>query len=97
MNQITVSICTGKDCYVAGAAHLKQLDAALSPKIKSQIRLTGADCPGYCAANGCLCAPRVQVNDRMILRATPGDVLRSICECLERVTTLQPLTPGCPG
>jgi len=82
MSPVTVTVCTGRSCYVAGAAHLKQLDAALSPKLKSQIRLTGTDCPGYCAAHGCRCAPRVQVNDRVLLRATPGEVLRSIRECL---------------
>jgi NADH:ubiquinone oxidoreductase subunit E len=82
MQRINVTICSGPACCVPSAAHLKQLELALSPKLKSQICLRGVHCPGACAAGNTSCAPRVEVNGHLLLRATPAEVVRAIREQL---------------
>jgi hypothetical protein len=80
MDQIIVSICTGKTCYTAGATLFKQLGLLMGAKVKSQVSLVGAD---DALTTDARLAPCVKVNGRLITQATPGDVMFAIRECLK--------------
>ena len=80
MEKIIVSICTEKTCYTAGATLFKQLSMLLGAKLKSQVVITGTD--EAWVTNPAL-APCVKVEGRLITRATPGDVINAIHECLQ--------------
>ena len=81
MNKTKVTICTGEKCYVKATAHMKQLNNAMSAKLKSQIEFVGSSCPGHCAAAGFCSAPHVKVNDQLISGATATQVIAAIHEC----------------
>ncbi|MBL7016082.1 MAG: hypothetical protein ISR84_00840 [Kiritimatiellales bacterium] len=80
MEKIVVSICTEKTCYTAGATLFKQLSTLLGAKMKSQVLITGTD--QAWVTNPAL-APCVKVDGRLIMRATPGDVINAIRDCLQ--------------
>lgn len=85
MKKIVVSICTEKTCYTAGATLFKQLSLLLGAKMNSQVLITGTDEP--LAINPAL-APCVKVDGRLITRATPGDVINAIRDCLKAKSEL---------
>jgi NADH:ubiquinone oxidoreductase subunit E len=82
MTKVNVSICTGSACYTAGATYFKQLNNIMGAKLKSQVRLSGSDCPGRCAECGQKNAPCVRIGDSVMRTATPGDLIESIRESL---------------
>lgn len=78
MKKIKVSICSSPTCYTQGARLFKELGTILCQSLKEQIVLSGSSCGGLCAEAGCLLAPCVRVNNQLITRAAPGDVLQTI-------------------
>jgi len=91
MEKIIVSICTEKTCYTAGATLFKQLSLLLGAKMKSQVVITGTD--EELAINPAL-APCVKVEGRLITRATPGDVINAIHDCLQKKPRAIPVPLG---
>ena len=73
MNKVDVTICTGADCNQTQATWLKQFDQIISPSLKSRINITCGSCERCCTSDRAN-APRVRINDRVINRATPGQV-----------------------
>ena len=64
---LTIRICDGLPCQLAGAAHLKAaLEGALDP---SSVRILRAPCMGQCD-----CAPAAQIGHRTLGHATPERV-----------------------
>ncbi|QHI68683.1 hypothetical protein [Tichowtungia aerotolerans] len=79
MKKIHVDICSDPTCYREAVLLFKELNAVLGAALKEQIVLTGIPHPH----NGRLAPPCVQVNNRLIARATAGEVKEAIQEALE--------------
>lgn len=82
MEKVIVDICTSPACYTKGARLFKELSSALCASLTSQIALTGSDCPGFCPQNGCMLAPCVRINGRLIPKATAGEVIAAVRDTL---------------
>ncbi len=82
MKNITISICTNRDCFTEGATLFKQLDSIMYTSLKSKFTLTGTECCGHCAECGISQAPCAKVNGKLLSQATPGAVMQEIRECL---------------
>jgi NADH:ubiquinone oxidoreductase subunit E len=91
MKKVNVTICTGQHCCKTEAAWFKQFDRILCEKIKSQIEIVGANCPGNCPAARSTSTPHVMVNSQPIPNATPLEVIRTIRSYLRTGTLTQPL------
>ncbi len=83
MEKITVSICTNRNCFIAGATLFKQLDSIMYTSLKSQISLTGTKCIGHCVECGSSQAPCAKVHGELLSNATPGAVMQKVRECLD--------------
>ncbi len=82
MGKISVTICTNRDCFTAGATLFKQLDSIMYTSLKSKFSLTGSDCCGHCATCKTPQAPCAKVNGKLLPKATPGRIMQEIRECL---------------
>ena len=80
MKKVIVDICTSPACYTHGARLFKELSSVLCACLKSQIELTGSDCPGFCAQSGCTRAPCARINGRLIPEATAGEIIAALRE-----------------
>jgi NADH:ubiquinone oxidoreductase subunit E len=78
MEKVTVTICTGKHCHPTESAWFKQFDHILCEKMKSQIELSGSDCPGNCPFQRKATSPHVIVNGRVVSNASPLEVVQTI-------------------
>ena len=79
MKKINVTICTGSDCNRTQATWLKHFDQLLGPSLRSLVQVCCGDCEHKCTSD-LANAPRVKVNDRILPRATPGQVKNAVLE-----------------
>ena len=84
MKRVTINICTSQTCATEGALLFKQLDAMMSPYLKTKVAFKGTDCPGYCKACGTSKSPCAVINNHPVPNTTASEIMKISLQNLDK-------------